>query len=268
MCVLCLIFVSAVARSASACSVEADDAAEDLFNVFLHDIAVSVGHCYNGIRRFRNSLDLSVVQHYRLAVQLCEYYHKAPCNKHACAAEHTLRRTGMTGFILSLEVYKLFKHSIGNGYDTRVCLIASLRDDHIREFLGEVNVGHFQRALDNFAGTVCSAYLDLRFAGSKRRSPQRSTYLLKTGGVLECGDIYTSEHKESVYGMTAVDRTVGVYLYCLEVIDSLLRSSTSVRKCNGAERGSDIGEEVVSSKPVDSIGLASVVSALLVVSSK
>ena len=74
----------------------------------------------------------------------------------------------------TFKVDKFLEHGIGYCDNTGVSLIASLCDDHIREFLRKVNVRHFERALDNFAGAVLAADLYLCLTGSERRSPDRT----------------------------------------------------------------------------------------------
>lgn len=57
---------------------------------------------------------------------------------------------------LSLEVDELFKHSIGYGDDTAVCLVSALGGYHIGELPGEIHVGELQCAAYQLAGAVAA----------------------------------------------------------------------------------------------------------------
>ena len=57
----------------------------------------------------------------------------------------------LQGFFLPFHVNHGFEHLITGGDDLRIGLETTLGDDHIREFVGDIDIGHFEsRSRDGY----------------------------------------------------------------------------------------------------------------------
>ena len=114
---------------------------EYLVHSLTDEVSVTVLHSHNSIGSFLRSFNEAFIYEQYCAVHTGELYHfNFPLNNIPTPPEAPPRAAWEKFVGLSLQVYELFKHRVGSGDDSCVCLIASLSYDHIGELICEVNV--------------------------------------------------------------------------------------------------------------------------------